>query len=799
VLNESFESAAWRQDEVDTLSSWVDLLPKTLVNSDEPINLYKDHSAFAQHQSQNLNINLQDYSPGELPRSFIHALLHVFAQRLNINSDEQWRSISGWGGRWAPLLVSADNQDERAYASASGMDSPEEDFVTVAEQFFLPSDGPVEDSVKCRIEKKYAYVAAKFPDYLSLFERAGINCQSIDHGFLNDLKFIDPVTGNVIDIGAVNQHTVSGFELLYATPGTSDAAEIAGHLLLRVKLDNNPDAERMGYENPNDLVISFLADTQPEQSNDVEGGEIPAICESGLFVKQDALAAGFLPMMRSVWQALKGLSGGFLTVMDRQTLGQTIKHYTLDEDRNLLRFELKLNSQQKQQLLDYLFQAKKNYKSEYYFFSNNCASVLVKIIANGIGANDIAEFNPWVSPPNALVALFLRHDLAHPVYPSFYSFRQQGQIAQDAARQFYQSLTRDYASRPWPQIEDVFQDDDQFRSAAIARLRKFSQHNPDIEQPLLRLSQLIHQADLTYSFRDQVCQQITPQSTGEIRRWQQQFAGKAYYQSDFAALQQANYQLIERESFAKGVAHTKLLNVSLAGSYRLGDVDNRSGVRIAAAFMQQDMGSMANIAMQRSSAVELGSLDAGLRVRDDGDVDVDNWRFTALSVRKFKQRLTRVPGFFSPDGKLGVGLNVLKIQSDRQSDRIHATLFGGEALFNAYSSADNDDHAFVSLGLELHRHIEQDEDRFGLMAPVYLETLTSWLPQRRLQWRNHWEVRYAKPQQLSVEWQVQSRLSYRLATKPAMALIFISAERWHWSDVAADNGFVSVGLEWNRF
>ena len=491
VLESDSDSVAWRDSEARAIQAWVADLPAQLLESSDDIVLYKSHSSLSAHSEDEHRISVEMGDATDLRHSLLHALLHVYAERSQLAADPNWRAISGWGGRLAPLWVSADNQDPRAYASPLGMQSPEEDFVTVAEQYFLPSDTTVEDSIMCRIGKKYRYLKQRFAPYQSAYERAGIHCETIDRGFLEDLSFISPVTGERLDIGPVNADSVSGFELLYATPGSSDAAEIAGHLLLRIKLNNNPEAARLGYENPKDLVISFLADTQPMQTGSVAAKPLPAMCETGLFNTHDTQAAGLTPMLRSVWQALKGLSGGFLTLMDRQTLGQTIKHYTLDEDRNLLRFALKLDRRQKEQLLDFLFQAKKNYKSEYYFFSNNCASVLVKIIARGIGDEDIAQFNPWVSPPNALVALFLRHGLAQPVYPSFYSFRQQGQIAQDAARRYYQQLLQRYPDRAWPRIDDVFLDDDNKRSATIVDLRDFSRRNRDIQASLWQLSRML--------------------------------------------------------------------------------------------------------------------------------------------------------------------------------------------------------------------------------------------------------------------------------------------------------------------
>ncbi len=106
----------------------------------------------------------------------------------------------------------------------------------------------------------------------------------MDEGLLDDIEFYSPANGEKVDIGPINMQTVTGFELLYATPGTGDASEIAGHLLLRIKLDNNPGADNSGIQNPHDLVISFLANTRDQTSHKQEPKpEIQASCKSDWF------------------------------------------------------------------------------------------------------------------------------------------------------------------------------------------------------------------------------------------------------------------------------------------------------------------------------------------------------------------------------------------------------------------------------------------------------------------------------------------------------------------------------------
>jgi len=291
----------------------------------------------------------------------LYKTLKQYDQEFKISQTKEWRNLTGWEENIFSFY--SNNQDNRIFASKKKIYSPQEDFIDFAMSYIDPQTSSIEESIKCRTPKKYAFMKQLFSPFVSKLEQKNIICTPIDSGFLNDLEFIDPLSGGVIDFGPINAQSVTGFELLYAMPGTSDISEIAGHLLLRIKINNNPLAQELGIENPKDLVISFLANTKKKKHKPLK---IRKKCTKSWFELLDTNNEDF-DFFDSIAQPLKGLSGYFLTTMDIQTLGQTIKHYTIEENRTLLRFKLNLSHQQKKDLLEHLYNVKKTIKHNIIF------------------------------------------------------------------------------------------------------------------------------------------------------------------------------------------------------------------------------------------------------------------------------------------------------------------------------------------------------------------------------------------------------------------------------------------------
>lgn len=699
-------------------------------------------------------------------RKILHYLMHQYDSRHQISRSKRWRKLSGWKRAWYGLKMKANNSDNRAYAEPYGQSNPAEDFVTIAEHFILPPTSTLERAIKCRTPLKYAFVKELFPNYDSPLDKEYVVCQDKAEGILNDVIFTNPDTGKIINLGPVNEETVTGFELLYATPGTGDASEIAGHLLLRIKLNNNPQAELLGIENPNDLVISFLADTTDNQQP--QASKLPSVqaeCTKSWINSGQPSQSNF-EALRSILQSLKGLSGGFLTLMDRQPLSQAIKNYTIEEDRDILRYKLDLDKKQTHLLLEQLYRAKKNYNAQYYFFNQNCASVLVKVIGIGIQSKKIAEFNPIVSPPNSLVALFIREGLAKPVRPAFYSYRKKAFLAQDLIAHYYQKLKVDYSELSWPNIKPLFNKNNNGRLNVLKAIAENIGQHIDLDVRLNHLFVLVQEAEMAYEHKDLICQQYTSVVTSQARQYQQSLIlASTPVTSSISTDELLSKQFIgsANDAFEEGVPHTKLLAYAIGGGYYSNSRKHSNAIlSLNVTLDEQQLGSISNIAMQRSSYVKLASTQINLSNDIEQPNSIQSWRFTALDVRKFKDRLNQVPSFFSSAGSMGLGLSLLDFEKDNGLELEHGTLVGGELLFNLISSAEHNDYIYSAIGADLRYHKDINVSRNGVVIPTRVETLWTFDKKRRLQWRNKFEYRFATDNNFEGEYKLSTGLSYQM-------------------------------------
>ncbi len=792
----------WQRGEQERLSGFINTLPPALHPSaltrhpDEPLTFYNNRTGVtdtAQQQHQLLDLLLRRYET-------IHC----------ISCSKEWRALSGWQPTLLGLSAVARNQDPRAYAAESGLDSPKDDFITFVHHYLLPPASTMEQTIKCRAPEKYAFVRALFPGYESPLEGAGVVCREVDDGLLDDVTFYDPINGSALAMGSVNMTTVKGFELLYATPGTGDASEIAGHLLLRIKLDNNPAATLAGVENPHDLVISFLANTHdiaPSQAED--GQEQKLQCKSNWLNIVDDGRNDF-DALHSVFQSLKGLSGGFLTLMNRQTLAEAIKTYTMEEDRNLLRYELLLSDEQKFSLLQRLHLAKKSYNARYYFFNQNCASVLVKVMGEGIGHSEIAEFDPLVSPPNTLVALFIRKGLARPVTPAFYSYRKRGYLAQELMLPLYAGLTQDHPASSWPDLGDLFSKSEAEREATADAIFQQAWQVPNDHNRVYTLANLVQESEMVFEHKDLNCENYTSTVTARARLFQRQLRERdsqalSDYRFDVRTAIDEVYLAREERGYEQGTPHTQLFAYTVGyGEYRRQRMA-RSLLNVGVVLDLQEMGSLSSVAMQRGNYVKLGAVDLALSLDGSDRGELQTWDLTALRIRKLKERLEYIPGFFTPAGTMGLGLAVLDLHGDKTQDYRRSTLVGGELLFNLASSAENNDFLFVALGAELVSQAGPQSSASGVMLPLHLETLMTQGSGRAWQWRNAFDYRVATRGDMSHEVTIHTSLAYRLNTPAAPQLLLkLAADYNRIVDHGAESLIqpwwkVVLGVEVNRW
>ncbi len=277
-----------------------------------------------------------------------------------------------------PWVTSTSNRFIEGYAHPLGLEGPKDDFISFGASFFVTPVTFYSRSIKCRTPRKYKYFRTLFPNYRPHlenpeFSKRGIQCPNSSDDFTRH-RFKDIHTGQSIEIGPISKETVKGFELIYATPGDQEISEIAGHLLLRIKLDNNRQADALGIENPKDLVIAVFANSLEEQLENTKTDSDTTTDKMALCSPMDEEPKLNIDMgIQMALQALKGLAGLYLTTIQVDTFQHVIQQYTVNGNRNLKRYRLILSESEKAMLLEYLYIAVKNQKWRYYFFTENCA------------------------------------------------------------------------------------------------------------------------------------------------------------------------------------------------------------------------------------------------------------------------------------------------------------------------------------------------------------------------------------------------------------------------------------------
>ncbi|ATH08438.1 hypothetical protein BIY24_10900 [Halobacteriovorax marinus] len=79
--------------------------------------------------------------------------------------------------------------------------------------------------------------------------------------------------------------------------------------------------------------------------------------------------------------ALKGLFGGYTGIVDVQPFYQTLREYSKVESRDIWEYKLGIKSKQLDSLVNHIWELYANANFDYYFFDENCTSVLARILA----------------------------------------------------------------------------------------------------------------------------------------------------------------------------------------------------------------------------------------------------------------------------------------------------------------------------------------------------------------------------------------------------------------------------------
>jgi hypothetical protein len=168
---------------------------------------------------------------------------------------------------------------------------------------------------------------------------------------------------------------IDHLEVVYVVPTTSEAASMAGHLLVAVVY--RPDARGVAR------VDSY-----------------------GLGAQTGGLRSGSLDYI------LMGLTGGFYSRIDREAFEVTLTRYGELEDRDLWRYRLKLSDGELRQVLTRLDELRLGGRKPYFFLQRNCTQLLVELLGSLLGP----DFDPpSITSPDLMMAILFRLDRLEPL------------------------------------------------------------------------------------------------------------------------------------------------------------------------------------------------------------------------------------------------------------------------------------------------------------------------------------------------------------------------------------------------
>ena len=281
-------------------------------------------------------------------RAVVHALIRRWDERLRWSSRSSWKALAGWDGA-EPLLVYP-----WAFSRRRGMESAALDLATFAEELLVPAESIA-------------------PDAVSLDDR--LRCREPSKArFLDErLTAIDPSWKPARECPAfeawASPSRLPKFEVMYATPSSSSAQALFGHLLLRIVREDDTDTGSM-------QVIQLAA-----------------------------LISPFEPMSSYI---ARGISGGFRGVFSLTTLADVHQEALGLEQRSLRRHALELTSEQRLRLLERIWELERVGYIDYRFFKANCATMLRFLLTPALGeAAPGPTLTPWETPTQVLDGLAL--------------------------------------------------------------------------------------------------------------------------------------------------------------------------------------------------------------------------------------------------------------------------------------------------------------------------------------------------------------------------------------------------------
>lgn len=307
-------------------------------------------------------------------RAAVHLAMARYDAEHGWSRTRRWRMINSWDGAGAVPY----NTDPWGYSRYLGRRSAHLDLVTFAEEFFarpedvLRASGDPGDAARADAIDPNTSLACQY--FTKIRTLRGL-IAGVAPTWREPLR--GPAARGELDPTAqcpqfelwADMKNVEGVDILLAA-ATSDRPEsLYGHLLLTVRYDNARSMRSEGFE----PVYQYGAVTD----TDVD----------------------------TITYFTKGLFGGFYSMIQPNTFRGTDRLFMQYEQRTLRRYALNLSPRELRWTLQRIWEAERHILYSYYFLSDNCASMLIDLLAPAILA-DMPEPVRFALMPTEVLDVF---------------------------------------------------------------------------------------------------------------------------------------------------------------------------------------------------------------------------------------------------------------------------------------------------------------------------------------------------------------------------------------------------------
>ncbi len=268
-------------------------------------------------------------------RALVHAVLQRWDDVLGMSRRPLWGRLNGWQPALGLFADRPLNTAEGAFSRARGRASASLDLVTFAEELFVPAEAVREDALALD-ETVGCQEFSKARAFLTLLHEAGLSPE--------------PVAARCPAFEEwAELDQLSHLEVLLVTASGRRPESLFGHLLLRPVYRQQGRVRAPSFE----TAVQIAAMTED-------------------------------PHQAGLGYAVRGIFGGYSTVVSTVAWGDFAREALVLEQRTIRRFRLNLSGEENRRTLERVWELERRGAFDYHFFSANCASVLAFLIAGAL-------------------------------------------------------------------------------------------------------------------------------------------------------------------------------------------------------------------------------------------------------------------------------------------------------------------------------------------------------------------------------------------------------------------------------